>query len=81
MRKAIILLLAASFAGAIYFLSHNNQDKCLIKNVEALSQTEHGSYIRCYQNVKSDPADSEIYCGTCEALPARAYSAMSFCRP
>ena len=61
-------------------MSYFKNDGFLLKeNVEALAQTEHGQYIECYDTIASDPTDNVRYCGTCQIVPGRWKSGMSFC--
>lgn len=56
-------------------------DYMLELNVEALSQVEHGKYIRCYDQVMNDPTEEAIYCQICKSIPGREYNVLNFCIP
>lgn len=50
-------------------------------NVEVLAEYEHGSYIRCYDYITTDPTDEVIYCQVCKKIPGRWRGGMNFCIP
>lgn len=77
MKKRIILaagavLLAASVAVAVYAGKTKTAEQMLFEaNVEALSKMEESGGRECYMEFKCDPAEQDVYCGTCEILPGR----------
>lgn len=50
--------------------SNDPMDDLFKANVEALARNE-GSFKKCFNNMKSDPCEDDIYCGTCSSLPGR----------
>lgn len=73
-----ILILAFVLESIDYF---SKDALLLFTNVEALSQVEHGKYIRCYNRIKSDPMDTVRYCGNCDEIPGTWKSSMDYCIP
>jgi len=77
MKKRIIIaagavLLAASAAVAISTGKTGTAEQMLFEaNVEALSKMEESGGQECYKEFKCDPAEQDVYCGTCEILPGR----------
>ncbi len=56
------------------------EESLFVLNVEALSQSESGSYVHCWRTIVSDPTSRVKYCGTCDEIPGREYSGMDFCK-
>lgn len=83
MKTIVLKLFAVSILVAVIggICDFKNDTFLLEENVEALAQTEHGEYIRCYDTITSDPTDNVRYCGTCQDIPGRWKSGMNFCRP
>ena len=50
-------------------------------NVEALSDAEHGEYVKCWKSIRDDISDVVLYCGTCTELPGTYRGGMNFCKP
>ena len=50
-------------------------------NVEALSDAEHGEYVKCWESIRDDISDVVLYCGTCTELPGTYRGGMNFCKP
>ena len=77
MKNKIILLTAGAVllsASLFTFVSVNRindpMDDLFRANVEALARNEAG-FIDCYNNMKSDPCEDDVYCGTCSKIPGR----------
>lgn len=50
--------------------TNDSMDDLFRANVEALARNEAG-FIECFKNMKSDPCEEAIYCGTCSKMPGR----------
>ena len=83
MKKTILLageavLLAAAVSAFVYVNNESNSmDELFEANVEALTRNE-GIGTKCYKNIRNDPSDVALYCGTCGEIPGRG-SNSSFC--
>ena len=73
---ATVIVLAAVSVAVI--INAGNSDSFFEANVEALADVENSIPKECYNDFKSDPNDSERFCGTCEELPG-IYSDKSYC--
>jgi hypothetical protein len=76
---AILILILFTSIGIIYYSQNDSQ--LFVANIDALAQVEHGQYIKCYNNIKSDPMDTVIYCAVCDEIPGTWKSSMDFCIP
>ena len=65
----------------LYFLHHadilrgtgksKEVDSFIEANIDALAETEASSGKKCYNNIKNDPVEEVVFCGTCTTLPGR----------
>ena len=81
--KKILLIIAAFviFLVTVLIYDKTSFDVIFTANVEALSQAEHGEYIKCWKNIRDDISDVVLYCGTCTELPGTYRGGMSYCKP
>ncbi len=78
---ASIFALVISVISYVKYFSVTNDLKLFSTNVEVLARYEHGSYIRCYDYIASDPTDEVVYCPVCKKIPGRWRGGMNFCIP
>lgn len=78
---ASIFALVISVISYVKYFSVTNDLKLFSANVEVLARYEHGSYIRCYDYIASDPTDEVVYCPVCKKIPGRWRGGMNFCIP
>lgn len=77
-----VSLFVSGLLGCLLMIdSKPHRDEFLMMNIEALSQVEHGQYVKCYDQIKYDPIDQERYCMTCTELPCTFKTGMNFCIP
>jgi adenylosuccinate lyase len=74
---AFIMLLV----GALIHYGKTSPDVIFTANVEALSDAEHGEYVKCWKSIRDDISDVVLYCGTCTELPGTYRGGMNFCKP
>ena len=74
MKKLILIAVSAAVAvSACIFAclsSESRTDEFFEANVEALADNEERGQ-KCYLEIKSDPNDQDIYCGTCTEIPGK----------
>ena len=61
--KKILLIIAAFviFLVTVLIYEKTSFDVIFTANVEALSQAEHGEYIKCWKNIRDDISDVVLY--------------------
>ncbi len=78
-----VISLCAAISGIVFCVEKFSAETSLlfVYNVEALSQTESGQYVHCYDTIHADSTETVLYCGTCSVQPGRGWSGMNFCKP
>lgn len=83
--KNIALLSVAALVvlliGTLIHYENTSYDVIFTANVEALSDAEHGEYVKCWESIRDDISDVVLYCGTCTELPGTYRGGMNFCKP
>lgn len=74
---ALVILLI----GTLIHYENTSYDVIFTANVEALSEAEHGEYVKCWKSIRDDISDVVLYCGTCTELPGTYRGGMNFCKP
>lgn len=74
---ALVILLI----GTLIHYENTSYDVIFTANVEALSEAEHGEYVKCWESIRDDISDVVLYCGTCTELPGTYRGGMNFCKP
>lgn len=74
---ALVILLI----GTLIHYENTSYDVIFTANVEALSDAEHGEYVKCWESIRDDISDVVLYCGTCTELPGTYRGGMNFCKP
>lgn len=74
---ALVILLI----GTLIHYENTSYDVIFTANVEALSDAEHGEYVKCWKSISDDISDVVLYCGTCTELPGTYRGGMNFCKP
>lgn len=74
---ALVILLI----GTLIHYENTSYDVIFTANVEALSDAEHGEYVKCWKSIRDDISDVVLYCGTCTELPGTYRGGMNFCNP
>lgn len=74
---ALVILLI----GTLIHYENTSYDVIFTANVEALSDAEHGEYVKCWKSIRDDISDVVLYCGTCTELPGTYRGGMNFCKP
>ena len=72
--KRIFIYLALILASVTVIAvadSRNKVDSFIEANIDALAETEASSGKKCYNNIKNDPVEEVVFCGTCTTLPGR----------
>lgn len=78
---ASIFVLTISFMLCVKYLDTTKDLEFFSANVEVLARYEHGSYIKCYDYIATDPTDEVVYCPICKKIPGRWRGGMNFCIP
>ena len=79
--SSIVIIILAVFTS--YNLKLNNsQFSLIIANIEALTSSESGSGIRCYETISNQGSGNSThitYCGDCEATLCKFWSSEHQC--
>lgn len=78
---SLLIFILSVFLCSFVLFSSKDKTALYEANIESLCEVEHGSYVRCYKSIISDPADTELYCSTCTEIPGRIHGGMSYCKP